>query len=35
MRYDTTWRFTDEQRLLTYEAGDFVTGALHGAVLCG
>ena len=28
MRYDTTWRFTDEQRLLTYEAGDFVTGAL-------
>ncbi|HEK1693093.1 TPA: fimbrial biogenesis outer membrane usher protein [Pseudomonas putida] len=28
LRYDTTWRFTDEQRLLTYEAGDFVTGAL-------
>ena len=28
MRYDTTWRFTDEQRLLTYETGDFVTGAL-------
>jgi outer membrane usher protein len=28
MRYDTTWRFTDEQRLLTYEAGDFVTGPL-------
>jgi outer membrane usher protein len=28
MRYDTTFRFTDEQRLLTYEAGDLVTGAL-------
>ncbi|MFJ4054288.1 fimbria/pilus outer membrane usher protein [Pseudomonas sp. NPDC089743] len=28
LRYDTTWRYTDEQRLLTYEAGDFVTGAL-------
>lgn len=28
LRYDTTWRFTDEQRLLTYEAGDLVTGAL-------
>jgi outer membrane usher protein len=28
LRYDTTWRFTDEQRLLTYEAGDLATGAL-------
>lgn len=28
LRYDTTWRFSDEQRLLTYEAGDLVTGAL-------
>ncbi|HGM5579757.1 TPA: fimbria/pilus outer membrane usher protein [Pseudomonas putida] len=28
LRYDTTWRFTDEQRLLTYEAGDLVTSAL-------
>lgn len=28
LRYDTTWRFTDEQRLLTYEAGDVVTAAL-------
>ncbi len=28
LRYDSTWRFTDEQRLLTYEAGDVVTGAL-------
>lgn len=28
LRYDTTWRSTDEQRLLTYEAGDLVTGAL-------
>lgn len=28
LRYDTIWRFTDEQRLLTYEAGDLVTGAL-------
>ncbi|MGE8323699.1 MAG: fimbria/pilus outer membrane usher protein, partial [Pseudomonas sp.] len=28
LRYDTTWRFTDEQRLLTYAAGDLVTGAL-------
>ncbi|MDH1144276.1 fimbria/pilus outer membrane usher protein [Pseudomonas mosselii] len=28
LRYDTTFRYTDEQRLLTYEAGDLVTGAL-------
>lgn len=28
LRYDSTWQYTDEQRLLTYEAGDFVTGAL-------
>lgn len=28
LRYDTTWRFTYEPRLLTYEAGDLVTGAL-------
>ncbi|WP_085705753.1 fimbria/pilus outer membrane usher protein [Pseudomonas sp. B8(2017)] len=28
LRYDATWRFTDEQRLLTYEAGDLITGAL-------
>ncbi len=28
LRYDTTWRFTDEQRLLTVDAGDLVTGAL-------
>lgn len=28
LRYDTTWRFTDEHRLLTYEAGDLITAAL-------
>uniref|UniRef100_UPI0028A5FBD5 fimbria/pilus outer membrane usher protein n=1 Tax=Pseudomonas soli TaxID=1306993 RepID=UPI0028A5FBD5 len=28
LRYDSTFRYTDEQRLLTYEAGDLVTGAL-------
>ena len=28
LRYDSTWRFTDEQRLLSYEAGDLATGAL-------
>ncbi|ROQ48893.1 outer membrane usher protein [Pseudomonas putida] len=27
-RYDTTWRYTDEARLLTFEAGDVLTGAL-------
>ncbi|QZI72701.1 fimbria/pilus outer membrane usher protein [Pseudomonas protegens] len=27
-RYDTTWRFSDEERLLTYEAGDVVSSAL-------
>lgn len=27
-RYDTTWRFSDDERLLTYEAGDLVSGAL-------
>lgn len=28
LRYDTTWRFTDEQRMLTVEAGDLITAAL-------
>lgn len=28
LRYDTAWRYTDEQRLLTFEAGDFITSAL-------
>lgn len=28
LRYDTTFRYTDEQRLLSYELGDVVTGAL-------
>ncbi len=28
LRYDTTWRYTDEQRLLTFEAGDVLSGAL-------
>ena len=28
LRYDTTWRFSDEERLLTYEAGDLISGAL-------
>ena len=28
LRYDSTWRFTDEQRLLSSEAGDFVSGAV-------
>lgn len=27
-RYDTTWRFSDDERLLTYEAGDVISGAL-------
>ncbi|QXI31437.1 fimbria/pilus outer membrane usher protein [Pseudomonas vanderleydeniana] len=27
-RYDTTWRFSDDERMLTYEAGDVVSGAL-------
>ena len=28
LRYDTTWRYSDDNRLLTYEAGDLVSGAL-------
>ncbi|MGY2233885.1 fimbria/pilus outer membrane usher protein [Pseudomonas gingeri] len=28
LRYDTTWRYSDDERLLTYEAGDVVSGAL-------
>jgi outer membrane usher protein len=28
LRYDTTFRYTDEQRLLSYEVGDVVSGAL-------
>ncbi|QVM94031.1 fimbrial biogenesis outer membrane usher protein [Pseudomonas entomophila] len=28
LRYDTTFRYTDDQQLLTYEVGDLVTGAL-------
>src|SRR5471032_2069282 len=27
-RYDTTWRYSDDERLLTYEAGDVVSSAL-------
>ncbi|CAI8744573.1 Fimbrial biogenesis outer membrane usher protein [Pseudomonas chlororaphis] len=27
-RYDTTWRYSDDERLLTYEVGDVVSGAL-------
>ncbi|AJO79526.1 fimbria/pilus outer membrane usher protein [Pseudomonas sp. MRSN 12121] len=27
-RYDSTWRYSDDERLLTYEAGDLVSGAL-------
>ncbi|MFJ3368121.1 fimbria/pilus outer membrane usher protein [Pseudomonas sp. NPDC086251] len=27
-RYDTTWRYSDDDRLLTYEVGDLVSGAL-------
>lgn len=27
-RYDTTWRYSDDVRMLTYEAGDLVSGAL-------
>jgi outer membrane usher protein len=27
-RYDTTWRFSDDERLLTYEAGDVISSAL-------
>ncbi len=28
LRYDTTFRYTDEERLLTFEAGDVISGAL-------
>ncbi|AOK30023.1 fimbrial assembly protein [Burkholderia singularis] len=28
LRYDTTWRYSDQDRMLTYTAGDLVTGAL-------
>ncbi|MGE8190113.1 fimbria/pilus outer membrane usher protein [Pseudomonas sp. NPDC086278] len=28
LRYDTIWRYSDDERLLTYEAGDLVSGAL-------
>ncbi|MBJ9976408.1 fimbrial biogenesis outer membrane usher protein [Pseudomonas sp. S75] len=28
LRYDSTWRFTDDTRLISYEAGDLVTNAL-------
>ncbi|KAF1032201.1 MAG: Outer membrane usher protein FimD [Pseudomonas sp.] len=28
LRYDTTWRYSDDERLLTYEAGDLISGAL-------
>ena len=28
LRYDTTWRYSDDERLLTYEAGDVISGAL-------
>lgn len=28
LRYDTTWRYSDDERMLTYEAGDVISGAL-------
>lgn len=28
LRYDTAWRYSDDESLLTYEAGDLVSGAL-------
>ncbi|WP_423767353.1 fimbria/pilus outer membrane usher protein [Burkholderia aenigmatica] len=28
MRYDTTWRYADQDRMLSFTAGDLVTGAL-------
>lgn len=27
-RYDTTWRFNDQQRMLSFSGGDLITGAL-------
>ena len=27
-RYDTTWRYSNDERLLTYEAGDIISGSL-------
>ena len=37
MRYDTSWRFNDEDRMLSYAAGDITTGSLAwtGAVRVG
>ncbi|KVE34356.1 fimbria/pilus outer membrane usher protein [Burkholderia sp. BDU5] len=28
LRYDTSWRYSDQDRMLTYTAGDVITGAL-------
>lgn len=28
LRYDTAWRYSDDERLLTYEAGDVISAAL-------
>jgi len=28
LRYDTTWRYSDDEQMLTYEAGDVISGAL-------
>ncbi|WP_319002637.1 fimbria/pilus outer membrane usher protein [Burkholderia anthina] len=28
LRYDTTWSYSDQDRMITYSAGDLVTGAL-------
>ncbi|WP_460122571.1 fimbria/pilus outer membrane usher protein [Pseudomonas sp. S2_C03] len=28
LRYDTTWRYSDDERMLTFEGGDLVSGAL-------
>ncbi|HWD32620.1 MAG TPA: fimbrial biogenesis outer membrane usher protein, partial [Pseudomonas sp.] len=28
LRYDTTWRYSDDERMLTYEGGDVISGAL-------
>jgi outer membrane usher protein len=29
MRYDTYWRYNDQQNMLAYQAGDFISGSLN------
>lgn len=34
IRYDSSWRYSDDDTMLSYTAGDLTTGSLPGPVRC-